>query len=307
MEENLVSVWDSSGNKVNELIVEEPLQYIGGRISRGLNTQTYYKGLGIPYVSHFMLDPTNEYTTIRHTDVNYLGFEVVKKQFVNLKGIFEEKYQPQFTDFIGSCGNKELSILENVDDFKLSSLQLKKVVNWDKTNSQYYFVVDYLCGRRKYLSGGNPVALKNLLSYMIQNNWNFIWDKRSITDVSYNGLVTDVADIFRSSSLNHKIGTVYSILYSLSKTNRMMYDDLLSVLKYEHNTDMDYIFNSVRFLRDNNVDISELYVDGGDVRLYNHILKNYLITGKNCAHCSFVDLGEKVMNDYVNKLSGVNL
>ena len=306
MAESLIDIYDCRGQILEHLRIDEPLHYIDGRITIGIKSGSYYKGAGIPYDTHFVLEPTHEYTPIRYTDVDYLGYEVTKKSFVGLSGIFEEKYQPQFSDFIGTCGNKELSILENVDDFKLSSLQLKKVVNWDKTNSQYYFVVDYLCGRRKYLDHGNPVDLKNLLSYMVQNNWNFIWDKRSISDVSYNGLVTDVADIFRSTSLNHKIGTVYSILYSLSKTNSAKYYDLLSILKYKHNTDMDYIFNSVRFIRDSGIDISELYVDGGDVRLYNHILKNYLITGKNCAHCSFAELGEKVMNDYKNKLSGIN-
>jgi hypothetical protein len=306
MAESLVDIYDRQGQILDHLRIDEPLHYIDGRITIGIKSGLYYKGAGIPYTTHFVLEPTHEYTSIRYTDVDYLGYEVIKKSFVDLSGIFEEKYQPQFSDFIGTCGNKELSILENVDDFKLSSLQLRKVVNWDKTNSQYYFVVDYLCGRKKYLDYGNPVDLKNLLSYMIQNNWNFIWDKRSISDVSYNGLVTDVADIFKSASLNHKIGTVYSILYSLSKIDSAKYYDLLSVLKYKHTTDMDYIFNSVRFIRDSGIDISELYVDGGDVRLYNHILKNYLITGKNCAHCSYAELGEKVMNDYKNRLNGIN-
>ena len=305
MAKSLVNIYDSLGKVLDHIQIEEPTLYIGGRICIGKNSGLYYKGMGIPYQSHYVLEPSTEYSVLKYTDIEYLGYEVVKKSFKGLIGIFEEKYQPQFSDFIGTCGNKELSILENADDFKRSSLILKKVVNWDKTNNQYYFVVDYLCGRKTYEVDGNPIELKNLLSYMIQNDWNFIWDKKSITDVSYNGLVTDIADIFKSNSISHKLGTVYSILYSLSHVNKEKYFEFLNTLNYRHNTDMDYIFNSIRFLKENGVDIQEMFVPGGDLILYRHIVKNYLITGKNCAHCSFADLGDKVMNRYIKEFGEV--
>jgi hypothetical protein len=300
MEKGVVSVYDASGHQISSLSIGDTLKYVGGRICIGQNG-LYYKGVGIPYVDHYVLNPDDQYKVLEHSKIDYLGYNVIKKSFENLTGIFEEKYQPQFSDFIGSCGNKELSIIENENDFKLSSLKLKKAINWDKTNNQYYFIVDYLCGRRKYMNGGDPNQLKDLLRYMIENDWNFIWDKTSINDVSYNGLVTDIADIFRSSSLSHKLGTIYSILYSLAHINKMKYHEFLLALKYNHATDMDYIFNAVRFLKDCGVDISELYVDAGDFVLYEHIVRNYLLTGRNCAHCSYDDLGEKVMNSYIEK------
>ena len=300
MEKSIISVYDNSGHAVSSLSIEDTLEYVDGRICVG-ESGLYYKGVGIPYNSHYVLVPDIRYHIYRHTNTEYLGYEVTKYGFVGLTGIFEEKYQPQFSDFIGSCGNKELSILENESEFKLSSLKLKKSVNWDKSNNQYYFIVDYLCGRRKYMNGGDPAQLRDLLRYMIENDWNFIWDKTSIADVSYNGLVTDIADIFRSNSISHKLGTIYSILYSLAHTDRSKYQEFLHVLDYNHSTDMDYIFNAVRFLKDCGVDISELYVDDGDFMLYEHIVRNYLLTGRNCAHCSYNDLGEKVMNSYIEK------
>lgn len=300
MAKSIVPVYDEFGQVSSSFSIEEPLEYIDGRISRGLESGLYYKGAGVPYDKHYILEPNERYEVLGFSGIEYLGFEVVKYAFMDLAGIFEEKYQPQFSDFIGSCGNKELAALEH-EDFKLSSMITKKAFNWDKTNNQYYLLVDYKCGRRKYSSDGDPVALKKLLEYMIQNDWNFIWDKTSINDVSYNGLVTDIADIFKSASLNHKLGTVYSILYSLGHTDVNQYHEFLSVLNYRHGTDMDYIFNAVRFLKDNGVDIKEMFVEGGDYPLYEHIVKNYLLTGKNCAHCSYTDLGEKVMNRYIEK------
>lgn len=305
MAKSIIAIHDSHGQVLDHLGVNEQLRYVNGRICIGEHSGLYYKGIGIPYVSHYVLHPTEDYKNLRYTDIAYLGYEVVKKSYTGLSGIFTEKYQPQFSDFIGTCGNKELSILETMDDFKRSSLIFKKVVNWDKTNSQYYFIVDYLCGRNGYNERGNPVELKNLLAYMIENDWNFIWDKTSIADVSYNGLVTDIADLFKSSSLSHKIGTVYSILYSLSHTNKEKYFEFLNILNYEHHTDMDYIFNSVRFLRDNGVDIQEMFVPGGDLMVYRHIVRNYLLTGKNCAHCSFTDLGDEVMGRYIKEFGEV--
>lgn len=299
MAKSIVPVFDTFGQFQSSFALEEELEYVDGRISKGLDSGLYYKGVGIPYSSHYVLEPDDNYEVLNYTNVEYLGYEVIKKCFVGLVGVFEEKYQPQFADFIGSCSSKELSVIEHESEFKLSSLILKKSVNWDKKNNQYYFIVDYLCGRRKYSANGDPTRLKTLLEYMIQNDWNFIWDKTSINDVSYNGLVTDIADIFKSSSLNHKLGTVYSILYSLAHTNADKYLEFLSILNYRHDTDMDYVFNALRFLKSNGVDIQEMYIDGGDYPLYEHIVRNYLLTGKNCAHCSYIDLGEKVMNRYI--------
>lgn len=305
MAESLVVVHNRHGQVLDHLPVDEPLHYVDGRICMGKHSGLYYKGIGVPYTNHYVLQPTQEYQVLNYSNVDYLGYSVAKRCFVGKIGIFEEQYQPQFSDFIGSCGNKELTVLETVDEFKRSSLVFKKAVNWDKTNSQYYFIVDYLCGRKKYNIDGDPVELKNLLSYMVQNDWNFIWDKTSINDVSYNGLVTDIADIFKSNSIGHKLGTVYSILYSLSHTNKQKYFEFLNVLNYKHHTDMDYIFNSVRFLKENGVDIQEMFAEGGDLKLYRHIVRNYLLTGRNCAHCSFTDLGEKAMNNYIREFGEV--
>lgn len=300
MAQSLIAVYDSSGKFTDNVSLDEPVEYINGRVSIGVKTGIYYKGVGMPYFSHYVLLPTSEYDIIEDTNISYLGYNVKKKCFSDMKGIFLEKYQPQFSDFIGTCGTKELSIIEHDKEFKYSSVNVLKSINWNKTDHQYYYKLTYKCNRRKYIDDGDPNALKTLLVYMIENDWNFIWDKNCISDISYNGLVTDVADIFKSSDLRHKIGTVYAVLYSLY-TVPDQFNAFINVLGYEHRNSMDFVFNAVRFLHDNGIDVSELLNVGNIQQTYQFIVLNYLVVGKNCAHCSYANLGDQVTNEYIEK------
>ena len=105
---SVIHVWDADGLLFNELFIDDKLTYVNGRVSKG--AKHYYKGVGIPYHSHYRLDDINDtYEEVKKLPVFYLGSEVIKKAFVGKTGIFQDKYQPQFTDFIGTCGSKELS------------------------------------------------------------------------------------------------------------------------------------------------------------------------------------------------------
>lgn len=295
-----IPIYDNKGLVVDHIKIDEDVQYVNGRVSKG--KKYYYKGIGVQYEAHSVTEEelSDEYNIIKKDKVFYLGYYVSKKCFEGKFGIFQEKHQPQFSDFIGTCGVKELSILENSYHFDRSSVEIIKSYNFDKENGQYYFKLNYLCNRRRYLEEeSNPKYLRELLDYMIQNDWNFIWDKKSINDISYNGLVSDVGDLFHSKDLQSKVGTVYSLLYSLGNVNHDRYLEFLKFNNLEHKNLSSYIFNGIEILKQNNVDISPLIIYDTEYQNYQHIVLNYLVRGRNCGHCCYVDYGERIKNHYI--------
>jgi hypothetical protein len=147
---------------------------------------------------------------------------------------------------------------------------------------------------------------------MISTNWNFPWDKDSISDISTTGLVTDVADVFYSTELMHKVGTVYSVLYSLGTKNIKLYNEFCSVTGLRNINDMDYIFNTIFLLSVNGVDTSPLMDIGDPIEIYKNVVKNYLIQGKNCGFCgvgsclkredSNQSYGEMIKQEYIQRV-----
>lgn len=295
-----VLVYDVNGEVYNSLKINDEITHVNGRVSKG--EKYYYKGVGVPYLGQFITEISEQYVDCQECDVFYMGYFVKNPSFIGKYGIFQEKYQPQFSDFIGSCGVKELSLIENSEEFELSSVKVLDVINYDKDNQQYYFKLDYQCGRRKYLEGGDPIKLRYLLDYMMVNDWNFIWDKTSITDITYDGRVSDVADIFHSNNLNNKLGTVYSVLYSLSKINHEEYLKFLKVNGMNHSSDMDYVINSMQIMRDAGVDVNPLFKPGTMFDIYKNIVLNHLIVGRNCGDCCYIELGDKIREQYKEKI-----
>jgi hypothetical protein len=312
---SIIPIYDPNGNQVDSLYVKDEIEYLDGRVSKSKNF--YYKGLGIPYKTHFI--PKNKfnenYEFIKENPVFYIGLEVSKKVYKDKFGIFQEKYQDHFTDWIGCCSTKELNILENLYDehrFEKTSVDVLEYFPVNELEGQYYLKVQYHCGRISYLDNSNPVKLRELLDYMIQTNWNFPWDKNCISDISKNGLVTDVADIFYSKELLHKIGTVYSILYSLGNTSMDLYLDFCKCNMLRHESTMDYIINTLGLLSLNKVDISSLMINNNIVETYKNVVKNYLIQGKNCGFCGVgscvkkedfnQSYGERIREEYIERV-----
>jgi hypothetical protein len=297
-------IYDSLGVQINELSIDDDIQHINGRVSKG--NKCYYKGVGVPYRYHTMLEFDDQYDVIQKTDIFYLGYQVVKKCFEGKTGIFQERFQPFFPDFIGTCSVKEGTIVLNSTIFERSSVEVLDYVLYDTENVQSYYMLDYKCGRQSYLTNdGNPVKLRELLDYMIQNNWNFLWDKGAISDVSPEGLVSDVADLFISNELSHRIGTVYCILHSLMKLNPEKYMEFLQANNLMHYDSRSLIFNAVEILHLNGVDVSELFAYDTINKNYKNIVMNYLIVGKNCAYCAcdlYKNNGEKIKDQYVEMI-----
>lgn len=301
----IVPIYNADGLQVNELKIDDEIQYVNGRVQKGKNC--YYKGVGVPYRYHTRLDFNDAYDVIQKTDIFYLGYQVIKKCFLGKTGIFQERYQPFFPDFIGTCSVKEGTIVLNSTLFEKSSVDVLDCIPYDVENDQYYYMLDYSCGRQSYLTdNGSPVKLRELLDYMIQKDWNFLWDKGAINDVTPDGRISDVADLFISDSLSHKIGTVYCILHSLMRLNEEKYSEFLKVNNLTHFDQRSLIFNSIEILHLNGVDVSELFTYEKINQNYKHIVMNYLVTGKNCAYCAcdlYKNNGEKVKDQYVEMVA----
>jgi hypothetical protein len=310
-----IPVYDENGIQVDSISIKDDIEYVEGRVSK--SKDFYYKGLGIPYKTHFIPEYkfNDNYKFIKEHPVFYIGLEVSKKAYKDKFGIFQEKYQDHFTDWIGCCSTKELNILENLYDehkFEKNSVDVLEYFPVNEPEGQYYLKVQYHCGRISYLDDPNPTKLRELIDYMIQTNWNFPWDKNCISDISKNGLVTDVADIFYSEELLHKIGTVYSVLYSLGNTSMDLYMDFCKSNMLRHESTMDYVINTLGLLSLNKVDISSLIIDNNIVETYKNIVKNYLIQGKNCGFCgvgsclkredSNKSYGETIRQQYIERV-----
>ena len=302
-----VPIYNSQGQQVNQLEINDTLDHIGGRVWKG--KQHYYKGVGIPYRSHHVveIEDKNLYTNIEETGVFYLGYEVVNKNWIGKTGIFQARYQPFFPDHIGGCSIKERTITDNSKAFKRSSVEIIDVINYDHINKQYYFKMNYKCNRKGYVEdNGDPKKLKELLDYMLQTDWNFLWDKGAINDCTPEGLVTDVADLFESEELEHQLGTVYSLLYSLYNRSKEKYIEFLNICGLTHEDTTDFIYNSIKILDENGVDTSPLIKYNDKLKDYKHTVLNYLVQGRNCAYCScmlFIHEGDMVRDDYVKRIS----
>lgn len=298
-----IPIYGSDGSQEDSIDINDTLIPVNGRVSKG--SKHYYKGAGVPYHGQF-LSPDSRLNTYGYTikeisDVFYMGPYVSKWVFEGKTGIFRERYQPQFSDFIGSCGVKELSIIENSMEFGRSSVEVIRSVNYDVENQQYYFVLNYKCDRVKYLDCTYPHALYTLLEYMIKEDWNFIWDKTSIQDISFNGMVSDVGDIFKSGGLGNKLGTIYSVLYSLGNLNVHKYHEFISYCGLVHDSSMSFVMNSIYLLRKFGVDVSVLLADNNNVTNFKNAVMNYLITGRNCGDCCYIELGDQIREKYIEQ------
>jgi hypothetical protein len=218
----------------------------------------------------------------------------------------QEKYQPYFSDFIGSCGPKELAIINNSKtDF--SSVKVLDCISYDKDNNQYYFKLDYDCDRVKYVDRSSPLKLNTLLSQVLSEGWNFPWDKGAINDITADGRVSDVADMFQSKKLQHRLGTVYSVLYSLGQLAPQKYYEFVTALKLKHSIQTDYVFNALWLLDTNDIDITGLLPSKGPQDLgsiYKHVVANHLITGRNCAYVEDTKHGDAVKRMFIER--GIN-
>jgi hypothetical protein len=308
-----INVYNEFGIVVNTIDINDSIEYVDGRVYKG--DKFYYKGVGIPYKYHHIHpdDMTDAYDYVARCDVFYIGNVVAKKSFVGKTGIFQEKYQTHFTDWIGACGVKELNIFENLYDeggFEMNAVEVFEYQTIDANQEQYYLKVDYPEGRDNYLTNPDPKQLRVLLDYMIQNDWNFPWDKNCLSDINWKSKITDVADIFKSSDLSHKIGTVYTLLYSLYRNDVNEYLRFCEVNSLTHYDTISFAINVLILLQYNGVDVNHLYAST-PYDTYRNLVYNHLVIGKNCGFCgvgsckgrkdSNQSYGEEIRNEYIRQ------
>jgi len=170
---------------VDSFFINDTLEHVDGRVCKG--DKHWYKGAGIPYTAHHIPEMKEGYVRHYTCDVFYIGECVTKSCFEFKKGVFMERFQPHFADWIGACGEKELQIVENLWEYRFDKSAIE-VHEWQEiADDQYYLVCDYPYGRTNYLQAPKPENLMRLIGYMIDNDWNFPWDKSSITDIHPRG------------------------------------------------------------------------------------------------------------------------
>jgi hypothetical protein len=299
-----IPVYNNLGEEVRTFSIPVDLTFVGGRVCK--NGSSYYKGVGVPYSNHLTMDIGYPGVTSK-SDVFYCGYNTQDPRFAGKTGIFQYRYQPYFSDFIGTCGPKELKLIKNSKDFEGSGVRVLDYVEHDTENHQYYFVLNYSCDRKKFLPDGDVRQLLELLYYMIMNDWNLPWDKTSISDISADALVFDVADMFRSPHLVHKLGTVYTIFHSLAVLDKRKYLELLHLigLGEEHSNNANAVLAAMRFLTDIGVSYYDMIppeVEKDNEMLRWFMIGNVLAQGRNCASQEFPDYGESVRKQYRDRI-----
>ncbi len=279
--------------------------YRGSRLGvseRGL----FYKGVGTVYQGHNIYteneDELLEDKELKVDEIqcpcSYIGYKVLRKVWGDKVGIFKEPYQPQFTDYIGGCGKKEIKIIQNSKDFSLSSPEIIGLI--ELMDDHKIYLINYKGGKVNNL---DPHHLFKLIEVMLAENWNFPWDKNSCADINSAGLVTDTADIFKSDSLIHRFGSIYSILYSM----KMNYPEIVNTFEKGTSCSLELSripFSVIKLLERFNQDVSaiDLY-DEGSVYGYKFLMEEILTNGITCAHLEIPEFGEMAKQMYKDVLS----
>lgn len=293
-----IFVYNSKGVAVDCIRLQEDVEYISGRTSK--SSDCYYKGVGAFYKCHATIN-SHSYKRLGKNPVFYYGDDVVNENWIDKYGIFQERFQPYFSDFIGSCGVKEESILDKSVRFERSAVSVVEAVLFDSVNKQSYYKLNYVSPRNQYIKGVDSRALLDLMHYMTVHNWNFPWDKASIRDINQNGYITDVADIFESVDIKHKYGSIYSILYSLNALCPLGYLNLLSTLGLENRGVSDIPFVVSFLLRLFGFTVPMRLDIQSREDAYTHLIGNILLRGRNCACVEDINNGNNVMVDYVER------
>ena len=293
-----VTVYNPDGSIFDIIVLPEDVEFVSGRTSKSNNC--YYKGVGSRYVCHASVTST-PYKIIRKNAVFYYGDDVENRKWRGKHGIFRERFQPFFSDFIGACGPKEKAIETNSKAFPLSAVEVLDRVDYDTEGRQSYYKLNYTSTRNSFIDDGKTVDFLNLIDCMLHEHWNFPWDKASIRDINVAGKITDVADLFPSKDIIHKFGTVYSILFSLRQIAPLLYAKILKQMGIS-NCELGEIPFIVLFLLSKLGFSVPMRQDlDNKPAVYAHLVGNILIRGKNCASVENSESGDAVMVEYVDR------
>lgn len=294
-----IPIYSKNGAQVDVLTINDNISHVSGRTSIS-DSGVYYKGVGCDYKQHATLSP-NGHKVIGPSDIFYYGIDVQNEKWLGKYGIFQEKYQPFFSDFIGSCGPKEKQIVENSQRFTRSAVEVVDVVEYDPDNEQMYFVLNYTSPRDSFKDNGSLIELLNLMESLVCVGLNFPWDKASIRDVNQCGYVTDVADMFWSDDPTHKYGTIYSLLYSLYQINYPVYRFFVKYINAKNEKLQELPFVCLKILSSFGYNLEPLKEAKTKEDQYCDLIGNVLMRGRNCAHVENLEHGDRVRAEYINR------
>jgi hypothetical protein len=298
-----IGIYNTNGSVADVLTLPFSVDVIEGRTAYNKRLDVYYKGIGVNYKQHSVLAPRENDKVICENPVFYYGKIVQNRNWIGKFGIFKDRYQPYFSDFIGSCGPKEAAIIQNSKDFFRSSVIVEDYFEYDTENHQSYYILSYPKGRTGYIDDGEPRKLVRLLRYMVAEGWNFPWDKAAIRDITANGEVHDVADLFKSKDPVDQYGTIYAALYSLFVCDKIKFQDFIKHFMLVCRGLSDIPFLALQMLKGFNVNIEGFFnkTIKQDSDFYIHLVGNYLLRGRNCAAVEDESKRRLVSHQYVDR------
>ena len=294
-ETNTIPVWTPEGELISEIKLPESIFPISTKRGGFGRSGIYYKGTGIKYCSHTSNEITPHDEMLEPTNILYAKYTVRRRNLVDKFGIFTFRYQPYFSDFAGGCGPKEAKVLENVKGFEASSVkEVVNVYNVGLNNHSIYAL--------RYYNKRNPIALCELLNYIVLNDWNTAWDKGTYNDFDAFGYIRDIADWFKSKEFKHKLGTIYSILSSMRILNKHLFYQNLKAIGYYYEKP-NALWISALLLRDIQPEIipHDVDLDILTLNLHEKLLLEYVIDGKACCHLEFPNKWQPVKELFKKK------
>ena len=304
-----IKIYNHLGQTVDVIYLPDKVNWLEGRLSSSSHG-TYFKGAGCPYTGHNEVAFFNDSTFKEHTFYPY-GVRLINPYLMGKSGIFLIRFVPVLDEYIGGCGPRERNILDNSVDFELSDVEVLGKTDISGTDHSIY-EVRYKNKRIKFIEAPDLNNFLNLVDFMLDNDWNQPWDKDSISDVSKAGTITDVADLFRSDALIHKVGTVVSLVASLFRYNQQIYRELrkkvgvnflytdCGVLSYFINyTSDDCILTATTILMKK---IGVIFEPPFSENCFMDFVLSYLIPGRNCGYAQFSDRGEVIKKTYEDRM-----
>jgi len=285
-----VIVIDKGLRVVVEVGLPERVVWVGGRSGIG-ESGLWYKGIGTVYRCH-TVKSINGCKVIGQAV--YGGYVVQYIPWVNRFGIFQERNQWYFSEWVGGAGKREVKIVRNAEEFPFSAVKVVDVIPVMDEHNVY--VMEMRGGKGICRDVGK---MMRLLEVMLGEGWNFPWDKGAIRDINEEGLVTDVADLFKLDDVRHKFGTVYAVLYSM----RQLVPEVAKEFEREVGVSLELKevpFSVLKVMKKLGCDISGMW--DGEIKWswegYKRLVLDVLMEGVNCAGLEFPEYGEEVKKWY---------
>ena len=309
-----VNIYDMYGCVTDVIALPEDVEWIEGRISLG-RSGAYYKGSGTNYSFHYSLDRPQQSDLISGSFLPG-GIRAVNPFLCNKFGIFSVPHSPMFSEFIGGCGVREKKIVEYSQAFERSDVEVVDKVDIPNINHSIYGVV-YKGARCKFQDDPIPEKLLDLIHYMLDSHWNCPWNKNSVSDITPDGMVTDVADLFQSTEFNHKAGTVYSMVSSLYRNNFSGYQALKKTIGHKVAfTDLGVMDTFLQGITDDCLVLTisilaQKYPVSVDLPLTKRCIRDfaleYIVSGHNFGYGEKQQWGDAIKQAFTNKLLEVSV